>query len=257
MTSQALSAIYTKAAFTVQTLSDFAIPSIGASADVTVSNADLFVLKQPVFLGNFDGSKYGMFEITAIDGSLLTLKTISAVGTGSILAGSKLSPGGFSGAPGSGGSDGLPPGGTAGQALVKIDGVDYNAEWATLSSGGTTSTTVAFNTGSLANGATATGTIALPTTYLIKKIVSTAQCRMRLYVSSAKRTADAARASTTRIQGDHGCFIDAIVPAGLTRRLAPLVTGETDSNTGYISVTNTSGLTATITVTLTYLPLEA
>jgi hypothetical protein len=51
--------------------------------------------------------------------------------------------------------------------------------------------------------------------------------------------------------------MDAIVPSGLTRRLAPLAHGETDSNTGYISVTNTSGSTATITVTLTYLPLEA
>ena len=28
---------------------------------------------------------------------------------------------------------GLPPGGTAGQALLKVDGTDYNADWETLS----------------------------------------------------------------------------------------------------------------------------
>jgi len=33
-------------------------------------------------------------------------------------------------------TNGLPAGGTAGQALTKIDATDYNAQWATLSGGG-------------------------------------------------------------------------------------------------------------------------
>ena len=66
---------------------------------------------------------------------------------------------GATGAPG----QGVPVGGTAGQVLEKIDGTDYNTQWATPASGGTV-TSVGSGTGLAGGPITTSGTLSLANT---------------------------------------------------------------------------------------------
>lgn len=81
-------------------------------------------------------------EVAIDDTLLLTLSDGTEIKTTKTIVGPK-GPGGMNGSQGPAGATGpagvgVPTGGTTGQALVKIDGTDYNTQWATISSGGFT-----------------------------------------------------------------------------------------------------------------------
>lgn len=126
------------------------------------------------------------------------------------------------------------------------------------------STRQTFNTttGSLANNTTATPNItnALKS-YLLFKIQTDRAAWVRVYTSSTARTADASRSIDVDPLPGSGVIAEVITTGASTQVLTPAVIGFNDdatpTNTIYLSVTNRSGVTGTVTVTLTALKLEA
>lgn len=144
-----------------------------------------------------------------------------------------------------------------GEVLTLVSGV---AAWAAAAGGGGYSrTTASKTTGSLANLAVETGTVTVAKGYRAMYVTVDRACRVRLYTSSAKRTADAARAPGTDPTGDHGVMLDVVMTAGGTLTLSPLVDGYTDDGTSAVpySIQNRSGSTSTVAVTLGYVRTEA
>jgi hypothetical protein len=97
--------------------------------------------------------------------------------------------------------------------------------------------------------------------YIIYKITSSHPAWVRVYTSSATRTADAARTSGTDPTPDIGVIAEVITNATpQTIVLAPAVAGFNDDNpvtaTIPVAVTNLSGGTNAITVTLTLVKSE-
>jgi hypothetical protein len=127
---------------------------------------------------------------------------------------------------------------------------------ATLSRG-----TVSFTSGTLANTAVETGTVALGMRFDLLRASASAACRLRLYQTAAHRTADAGRAIGVTPVGDHGVIADIyFVPGALDLRLPPLPPGANleDTPTADIpySLQNLSGGSAAITINLLRLRLE-
>lgn len=141
-----------------------------------------------------------------------------------------------------------------------------NGNWIQLakSTDVTVSTRQTFNTttGSLANNTTATPNItnALKS-YLLFKIQTDRAAWIRVYTSAAARTADASRSIDVDPLPGSGVIAEVITTGASTQVLTPAVIGFNDdttpSSTIYLSVTNRSGTTGTVTVTLTALKLEA
>lgn len=121
---------------------------------------------------------------------------------------------------------------------------------------------VAVTTASLADNAVEAGTIALGKSSLVMTFTGSVKCRLRLYSTSAYRTADAARPPGTDPTGEHGIMLDIVLPTGnLTWDLSPLslvtnADGSPVSNI-YYAIQNLSGSAAAITATLTRILLEA
>lgn len=117
-------------------------------------------------------------------------------------------------------------------------------------------TTVQWTTGSLANNASENDDQAVFKAAQCYSITTDRAARVRAYSTSAHRTADAARAAGTDPTGNHGCLLDVVLVAGtLTIDLSPVVNlvnlDGTPATTIYFAVTNTSGSTSTVQVTLT------
>lgn len=114
---------------------------------------------------------------------------------------------------------------------------------------------------SLANGATGNVDITGFKGYALYKIETSAAAWVRLYTSSSARTADASRVEGTDPAVDAGVIAEVITTGASTVIIAPGVFGFNDeaspTTTIPIAVTNKSGSTAAITVTLTILQLEA
>ena len=129
--------------------------------------------------------------------------------------------------------------------------------------GGAISTRGAVNgtSASLANGATGNVDITGFKGYALYKIETSAAAWVRLYTSDAARTADALRAEGTDPAVDAGVITEVITTGASTVIIAPGVFGFNDeaspTTTIPIAVTNKSGASAAITVTLTILQLEA
>jgi hypothetical protein len=86
-------------------------------------------------------------------------------------------------------------------AIIFSDGVNYFA--AVMGGGSITRTTTTLDAGTLAGGASATGSILLCKLGGLLKVVASARSRLRLYKTSAGRDADASRAYGTAPV--HGC----------------------------------------------------
>jgi hypothetical protein len=117
-------------------------------------------------------------------------------------------------------------------------------------------------TGSLANDAEETGTIALGKAGLILKVVADRACWVRFYGTSAERTADASRLITEDPADDVPVLADLIFSASLlTIPTAPLIGYTNRDGTPvtsiYYSIINKSGATSTVQVTVTRLNLES
>lgn len=127
-----------------------------------------------------------------------------------------------------------------------------------VSSGGVRSS-VTYTTASLAAGATETGSFTVPKAYSILRLVNTYPAWVRVYLSSAQRDADLARASNVDPTGDHGCILETITTAGmLTLDLSPVAVGAspTDGTVAYITVTNLDTVALAVATTLSLLSME-
>ena len=135
----------------------------------------------------------------------------------------------------------------------------------TASGGGgsmATRTTAAATTASIADGATGNIAITGFKSYALLKMVVEHQAWVRVYTDTASRTADASRAEGVDPTPGSGVIAEVITTAApQTILISPGTIGFNNEGTPTtsipIAVTNKSGTTRTITVTLTVLQLEA
>jgi len=124
-------------------------------------------------------------------------------------------------------------------------------------------TTHSANTGSLTNNATAYPDITGGyKSYLLFKVNVSHGAWVRVYTSKAARSADSSRNIDTDPQPGSGVLAEVITSTtNQTQVLSPGVIGFNDETTPvgefYLAVTNLSGSSQSITVTLTALKLEA
>ena len=148
--------------------------------------------------------------------------------------------------------------GTAGQVL-STDGAG-SLSW-TNAPGYIARADVSGSTGNIADTATANIAITGYKTYSLLKIQSSHAAWIRLYVSAAARTADASRTEGVDPAPGAGVLAEIITTGSQTILMSPGVFGWNDESpvTTDIAcaVTNKSGSTANITVTLTLVQLEA
>ncbi len=113
----------------------------------------------------------------------------------------------------------------------------------------------------MANGGTVPVLITGFKTYSLLKIQTSHAAWVRLYVSDAARTADAVRTEGVDPAPGAGVLAEVVTTGGQTILMSPGVFGwsnESPANTNIpCAVTNKSGSTAIITVTLTLIQLEA
>ncbi|GAA3730043.1 hypothetical protein GCM10022239_03320 [Leifsonia bigeumensis] len=110
--------------------------------------------------------------------------------------------------------------------------------------------TVTYTTSSLANNASETATLDLGVGFTVLHFVSSNAARFRAYQSAAHRTADASRVVGVLPSGDHGLIFEDDGSAASNYAavaVGGLLNGETLCP---ISITNRSGATRTITITL-------
>jgi hypothetical protein len=141
-----------------------------------------------------------------------------------------------------------------------------NGNWIQLakSTDVTVSTRQTFSTttGSLTNNTTVTQNITgAYKSYLLFKIQTDRAAWVRVYTTSAARTADASRSIDVDPLPGSGVIAEVITTGSSTQVLTPATIGFNDDSTPaatiYLSVTNRSGTTGSVTVTLTALKLEA
>jgi hypothetical protein len=123
-------------------------------------------------------------------------------------------------------------------------------------------TTVSATTSSLASNATANLTVTMAKGYGLYKIAVSTGAWVTVYGNIARRNADFTRSITTDPVPGAGVIAEAIT-TGTTANVTnftPSVIGYNDdvsvTTNAYIKVYNNSGTTNTVTVTVTYLPLE-
>jgi hypothetical protein len=120
--------------------------------------------------------------------------------------------------------------------------------------------TTAYTTAVLADGASETGFVSIAPSYELLRIQTNVPARIRLYASTAQRDADVARLVTVDPTGDHGVIFEFVTLASdLDWAITPMADGyrlDSISSSIPISVTNLSGSSGAVTVTLTYIPLE-
>ena len=151
---------------------------------------------------------------------------------------------------------------TANQVL-SWDGADY--AWVADQTGGgggsQSRSTATGNTNSLADAAEADLDITGFKSYALLAITTDVASRVRLYVSDATRTADASRAEGTDPTSDAGLIAEVITTGNETVIISPGAIGfnleSSPTTTIPCRVTNKSGGTATVQVTLNILQLEA
>ena len=114
-------------------------------------------------------------------------------------------------------------------------------------------------TASLPSNNTENVSLTLKPGYRVLCIETDKAARVRAYDSTASRTADASRPVGTDPTGQHGVIFDVVTTAStLTWWLNPVVDGYTTDagDTVPLAVTNLSGSTGTVTVTLTWVRSE-
>jgi hypothetical protein len=93
--------------------------------------------------------------------------------------------------------------------------------------------------------------------YRLHTIETDRACRVRLYTTSAKRTADAARSVGTDPTGDHGLMFEFVATGAVDYDLSPLVDGYCPTGTDvYYAIENRSGSTSTVEVILGWIRTE-
>jgi hypothetical protein len=101
-----------------------------------------------------------------------------------------------------------------------------------------------------------TSTVLLGKAFRLDRVVSNKACRLRLYISSAHRTADADRPRDQDPIGDHGLIAEIVLtPSILDLTLLPMPHGYCVSGTTYLAVFN-DDTTGDINLTFTEHVLE-
>lgn len=124
---------------------------------------------------------------------------------------------------------------------------------------GLASRTTAQVTQSIANGAASNVSITTPKSYALLKIETSHAAWVTLYSDTTSRTADASRSETTDPVPGSGVLAEVITGGAATQLITPgtICFNSSASNTTYAKIVNKSGSTANVTVTLTYVQLEA
>jgi hypothetical protein len=135
--------------------------------------------------------------------------------------------------------------------------------WATAS-GGTgllSRTAVSETTGILANGATDNIVVTGAKGYILYKIQTSVAAWVRIYTTTAARSADSARAEGVDPLPGAGVIAEVITTGAATIIMSPGVVGFNDealaTSAIALAVTNKSGISSVVTVTLTILQIEA
>jgi hypothetical protein len=151
--------------------------------------------------------------------------------------------------------------GTTGQVLSTNGGGTLT--WVTAGAGGSLSsrTTGVGSTGTIANAATASVTITGFKSYMLTKIETTHASWIRIYTDTASRLADASRLEGTDPLPGSGVIAEIIATGSGTFLISPGTLGfnnEAVPTTAIeLAVTNKSGASADISITLALLQLEA
>ena len=124
---------------------------------------------------------------------------------------------------------------------------------------GLASRTTAQVTQSIANGAASNVSITTPKSYALLKIETSHAAWVTLYSDTTSRTADSSRSETTDPVPGSGVLAEVITGGSATQLITPgtICFNSSASNTTYAKIVNKSGSTANVTVTLTYVQLEA
>lgn len=159
---------------------------------------------------------------------------------------------------------GVPTGGTTGQILSKIDGTDYNTTWVNAPTGGggaMTRSTASNTTGVLADGASGDLTITGFKSYALLKMFVDQAAWVRVYTDVASQGADSSRAEGVDPAPGSGVIAEIITTGADTILISPAAIGFNNELTPTtdipVTVTNKSGVSTTVTVSLTLLQLEA
>ena len=118
----------------------------------------------------------------------------------------------------------------------------------------------ALTTASATSGQTITGTLTLPKSAVLLSIEVSRACWLRIYNRAAGSTADVARIRTDDPPPGRGVTAEVIAEAAGTTVLSPTITAnnmEATPSTDYPYRITNDGATGTITITVTYLLLEA
>jgi hypothetical protein len=146
----------------------------------------------------------------------------------------------------------------AGQGTQGVNGQGVQGTIGTSSSYVRSTATNA--TASIDNNATGNISITGFKSYSLFKVQTSAAAWVRLYVTDAARTNDNTRIQTTDPTPGSGVIAEVITTGAQTQLMTPAIFGFNDDttpgNTIYLAITNLSGSTASITVTLTLLRLE-
>ena len=139
----------------------------------------------------------------------------------------------------------------------------YNgSQWVNSTPGavsGLQSRTTAQLTQSIGNNAAVNVSFTTPKTYALLKIETSHAAWVTLYSDTTSRTNDASRSETTDPIPGSGVLAEVITTGSTVQLITPgtVCFNSTASNTTYAKIVNKSGATANITVTLTYVQLEA
>ncbi len=121
-----------------------------------------------------------------------------------------------------------------------------------------TTDSVTFN--SLADGATATGTLALGKTYQLLKVETSHAAWVTMYIDAASRTNDQNRNIETDPLPGAGIVAEIVTTGDTIQNITPGVVGwnndSTPGTTCYLKVVNKSGNTANLTITATFVVTE-
>jgi len=146
--------------------------------------------------------------------------------------------------------------GTSGYVLTS-DGAG-NVSW---TAGGLQSRATTSVTQSIVNGASADVSITAPSGYALLSIETSHAAWVTLYSDTSSRTLDAPRAITNDPLPGSGVLAEVITTGAATQKVTPGIicfnSAGAGQNTTYAKIENRSGSTNNITVTLTYITLEA
>jgi hypothetical protein len=121
-------------------------------------------------------------------------------------------------------------------------------------------TSANFTTGSIAADATATSDTSMAKMATVISILTDYPAWVRIYGTSAARTADSGRLIGVDPSPGAGVYVDVLTTGGVTLNLSPIpffVNNDGSvSATAYFSVVNKDTVSRAITVTTTFLPME-